>query len=129
MNEGSANPRTISIGDLILNDDFAGIPLNTRKPNVIGFFGEPPLQEDFAGGSTVFRYGSYELSFFDDTPVYPMNDSLAYKNTRHFQNRCIKTDPWIFDRGSPLGKVEIVRHLDKTGARYRDVIWNYREAI
>jgi hypothetical protein len=61
--------------------------------------------------------------------MYLMNDSLEFSNTKHFRNRRITIDPWIFERPSPLTKAEITKHLSNLNARYRDVIWNDREVL
>ncbi|TWU41693.1 hypothetical protein Poly51_63750 [Rubripirellula tenax] len=59
--------------------------------------------------------------------MYLMNDSLAFSNCQHFQNRRITIDPWVFARNEPQTRLEITKHLSDVKANYRTAIWCERE--
>ena len=121
-----ADRETISLRDLLRTGRFGRVRDDIRPAEVAGILGEPSRYEVTDAGP-VFRFGNYELAFFEGTPMYLMNDGLAYRDTGYFRNDKIKIDPDIFGRRDPLTKPEVAAYLSSIDAGHRDVIWNGHE--
>ena len=120
----------ISLRDFMSTGEFGGLREDTHPEEVIGILGDPTHRHEMDSGCTIFQYGWYAVSFYEETPMYVRNDSLAgHQKDRLFSNNKFRIDAWIFNRPRPLTMKEVVDALSELSITYRHGIYNDRAVL